>query len=384
MPDPTDLEELFEDLTEEGLLDEIEEDGELGLEGYEDVIADAVDDVQPGEMTFAPDGGSVPGTYYTRAHNLTDAILRILGDVEFETTTAGGLRRTLPLAHPQRPSYVAVKARARGMGEARLAWVEASDFEGNSVAAYGEYPLYKIDVSFQQPPYAILSDDAIDLEALHWFEDDGTEFGAGLGGEIVPAEWTRYVYAQKGKSVTQIVTAQGGQLVLHDDGETRAFNAMPSMRLPTGTFTLTWFRVPYRFFLDAKNRFDRALGRINQSEFFGYEEGQLYLDSVEATPYCPPIPGWDLGVLGFTRSTEQHADIRMTFHTRVQTAAHEVTPSNPSFIANGFNLYPTAADPSRWLYATTSSTPPDPDNPPVFLSYEMRRLFKDPLVDPED
>jgi hypothetical protein len=364
----TDLDILFEDINEEGLLSEIEE---LSLDGYEDIIVDAADDVSPGTGTMAPDGGTLTAVYYCRASDLNDAILRILGDTDYQTNSVGGLIRTLPLAHPKYPSYVANKVSWKGMGESRLAWVDDSEFEANSVAAYTEYPLYRLEVSFAQPPYAVLTDEAIDQESFTWYDEEGEEFF-----EEVSQEWYRYCLLQKAPAKIEVVTAQNGQMYLHDEGGVkRAFNALPSMRLPTTSLVLTWYRVPYRFFIHPDSWIEYAQGKVNQMEFLGYKPGYLYLDNVEATPYCPPIPGYEVSSLGFTRSTEQHCDIRFTFLVRTRDAFVPITPDNANHIAAGHNCYPNFKQ-KRWLYATTEGTPEE--GTPNFKSIPFQLLFKDP------
>lgn len=317
------------------------------------------------------EGGKATIEYHVEWENVNDFCLNALGSV---SVAFGKLARNLPLAHPFFPwLFVSSIATVEG-----VQFVEKTDAETELEAeAIPEYALYqhaKIVLEFAPRPYALFRDESIPVTTTNYYDDNGAVVTKQFAGEY----WRFVEFATK--SSMEYLTAAHGTYRMAGTGETTApsFPGQARLLKKTKTITLTWHMVPFTV-SEGPFIFD-GLGKINQTEFFGYNIGTLLFTGYTTTrPMPAPFPDMvvDEDTGNTLPSTKKIVNIEFTFlYIDPDLGGQGVTPTNFNHIAGGHNAFPWFKD-GKYYYATTggaANSSPVEGIPP-YKSYPFQLLF---------
>ncbi len=322
-----------------------------------------------------------------------DVLPDLLGDTRFGS--AGRLRRRPPKAHPLYDwLFCSAVSTVQGIGETQQEFNWNSFFSANALDRYVEYTEYLMTVEFTPRPYAVLSDDAVTVDTLEWYKDDGTPSGSVPYAE----EWKRWV-SRSVVPQSELISGRQGEMVFRTDDTTTdsavgvsppnrvSFGAAPRMLYPNTLFRYRWHQVPLAYVTARRCPINAFIGRVNQQHFDGFEPGELlYLNYAVSDPYVPPLPARQLvaGEQVFDTFKLVDIDFHFLYTDRVDGSPYTgPTITNPNWIKAGHNLLPWLYD-RKFYYATVGALKTtDTDKAkwtPTFLSCPFQLLFTDPAV----
>ncbi len=326
------------------------------------------------------------------AEDMGVAVKEILGSTAVD---AGGyrLRRQLPLAHPTwnwlyAEDVTDFRGRGRGGLKASGRKLEAPPI----TTAFWQYARYYVSINFTSRPYAVLSDNNINVT---------TETAANFAGVnqtyTVATEWDRYTDYEPTSS-PESVTATQGSMYFRDRSlavfnvSYPVYNAMPRMFLKNSLVRFMWYQVPFSYISSTNSYIQAFRGYINQLDWYLWKAGELLYLDFRIKRYTPPAPALQLlgnpfdppppaGVVKSTYSTEKFVDIEFDFlQTNRTTSDNQYTPFNTNWIVKGHNLMPYWLD-RKFHYATTYDIAA-PFNEakwlPSWLSVPFSLLFTNP------
>lgn len=320
---------------------------------------------------FSMEGGRATIEYQMAWDEVEDFCRAALGSV---SVSGNRLKRVLPFAHPVFPWLFATS----------IATIEGYKFidkapaleelEAAPIPEYATYAGAKVVVEFAPRPYALYRDESIPTSSLTYYDDAG-----GTVSTQKTAEYWRFTEFQTKTSV-EYLTAAHGTYRMAGTGEATAPSFPGQVRLlkKSKNITLTWHHVPFTV-AEGNNIFD-GLGKINQTEFFGYHSGTLLFQGWTTTrPMPAPFPEMviDEDTGNTLPSSEKIVNIEFSFlYLEPELGGQGVTPSNANHVAAGHNTFPWFKDGLHY-YATTGG---DANSSPVegippYKSYPFQLLF---------
>ena len=332
--------------------------------------------------SFSIEGGRATMVLDVAAADANDAILDLLGDCV--RAGNGALNRTLPKAHPDFPWLYATRiTNMVGLKPATSKTASDSTYDAEPLPYFQAYTKYRLTVEFEPRPYAVRSNDTIQVfPAQTVYNDDDAGSGApSTTSYKVASEWQRFVDVQV-DAQPQLLTVQKGEMVFQtSSGSAPNGNRpsyFPSLVLPDGKVTVRWFQVPESYVRSASSHLKKWVGRVNQTEWLGWDAGQLLYLGFTHRRYTPPVPALDqLDNDAWAFSTEKLCDIEMTFTETLREGTDLPSPpTNRSWIVGGHNLL-GLIDPRGYYYARVNNAT-DSKKVPLFQSFEVRLLFSDP------
>lgn len=356
--------------------------------------------------------GAVIHTAVTSITEVHNAIKEILGHSERHDDTLR-IKRTRPMADPE---YYYLHAESigniAGIGRPTLTAAHQGLFqESPQVDNFQLYPCYEFSgVCFTQRPYRILPDSAITTGSLIYADENGDEDDLSFA-----REWFRYVDVETIPS-SEFLTAQIGNMKFNvasgsaPDDRT-AGSGQIRMLMRKKLIKITWYQVPYNYIdgsvgdvlLGADSYIYKAIGCVNQYDWWRYKKGTMLLEAVGVQRYSPlfptPIEDVDLNADGaevFSVANAKLSNITFVFsYTNPPLGddadGNEATPTIPAHILGyagpiqtvpaGHNLVPYAHQ-MQWFYAQTQ----DLENftrasrRPIYPSFPMQLIFTDPGI----
>jgi len=337
-------------------------------------LHEVVQSVSPGNSTLKMDAQGSMLLYDVATADLEDAITEILGSAE--PSGDGGISRTLPLAHPRFTWMYADSVTILGRGSPALENADP-DLEAPSVAQYADYPTYRLQVNFQNRPYAVLPDSSILKLSDVYTDEDGSPVTFSYANE-----WIRFTEIDT-NPITDIIESQFGNQHLYTGASASqdlAYPAKISQRIPKRLIRVRWYQVPYSYILSANSYLSRYTNFVNQSEFLGYPPGHLRFDHIKHRSYVAPFPELDTESWTNAYVIDKLCDIEMFFEEAPRNATVDPGLSNANWIPNGHNAQCHFHD--RKFYYAHSRKRGDETNKaywyPTYYSMDFKRLFSDP------
>lgn len=302
---------------------------------------------------------------------------------------AGKVVRVLPPVHPFRPELSCSGTTSmQGSGRHEL---------GISTAVYGldpvteEFPLFKqydYRVEFTKRPYFLLPDEKIELKNEIYYPPDGSS-----GVQIYYAEeWRRFTSTTR-EPTGETTSCDTGQMTFRTQSGTGAngktYTGRPFIFLQNEMIEITWYQVPYRYFLNIdgyKPYLTRFTNTVNQLEWNGFDAGSLLFLGATPTPYIPSAVKQQKFLNAIAVGLDQNllCNIKLKFlHTAregtdVPTSGGLLT--NKNNIPAGHNLMANFGD-RRFYYAVGgTSADSDANRNATFQSFPFSLLFTDPML----
>ncbi len=340
--------------------------------------------------------GRATGSYQVTLGRSTDtvapadmgvALTEILGSTAVNVGDYN-LRRQLPLAHPTFPwLYAEDVTDFRGRGRGAL-HASGTQLEAPAITpVYWQYGRYYAGVSFTSRPYAVLSDNSVQVT---------TETAANFAGVNqtyhIATEWLRYCDWEP-TSQPDSVTATQGSMYFRDPSLSvflvsyPVYNAMPRMFLQNQMVKFYWYQVPFSYISSTNSYIQAFRGRINQLNWFNWPAGSLLYLDFRIKRYTPPTPALIVQANPFaqagaknTFSTDKFVDIEFSFLHTTRTTGDTYVPFNTNWIVKGHNLMPYWLD-RKFHYTTTYDIASPFDQSkwlPSWLSVPFSLLFTNP------
>lgn len=328
--------------------------------------------------------GSTTMRYMVPADLLADALREGLELVQ-EDSGGTGLIRQMPVGCPRAPwQYLVGYTSVQGVSYAgRADSSTETDWEVPPIKYYAEYAEYEVTCQFSPRTYPLIPDELLGTKTVSYY----TDAGASASLPNVAREWDRYVEwipSPSGEFLTADIGTfdfkrPGGWAGYPQDGQSAGRGSVKIL-VATTTYNVIWHMVPLRWLTASNNVFDRARGRVNQTEFEGFPAGTLLFVNAGliGQPYTHPFPDIEDYGFGAYPTAEKLCDLSLTMVYKEPKVFETYTPSNASFIAYGHNLVPYAKT-GKWYYVQTkgdagSSAPSEP----IYRSYPFEFLFANP------
>ncbi len=353
-----------------------------------DNFAIAQGTVEPGGLKIALNGGAAILNGYIPTDDL-ETILEEGLETAYADNSTGRLVRTLPVAHPRHP-WLFLRDIPSLQGVSFIGKVASdpdSTLEVIPLPAFSDYRKYKTTMTFEPRPYLQTTDDRIPQETITWYTDDGLNHNSQVWDE-----WFRYTTFYP-EPASETLVAEIGQLRWATDltippgapdpkkpvDGSGVGGGVTRLLMPSMTWKVTWFAVPYGYVLSNKNAFLTAIGRINQLDWAGYSAGSMLLQAVNVLRiYPPPFPdfvpydGYDLV------GQDKLCDLEFTMLEVKRVAGTTIVPDNPSHIASGHNVLPYKATHQFYYAESFRGTGAAGTGEPPYLSYPFQFLFQNP------
>lgn len=344
---------------------------------------------EPGAFRIGDGGGAAVLTGVCLADDL-DTILREGMETAIPDNSTGALARTLPVAHPAFP-WLYLKNVDNVVGVSFVEKIDADpdgQLDAPVMPYYANYTEYEVTATFEPRPYAVLSDDTIEQYSLTYYgpDDTGTGGGETLNGYY---EWYRYTEWLR-MPAAEYLTADIGQFVFANPGgagdttgpsdRTSAGKGQTRFLVPSSTWKVNWYRVPYSYVLSTNSYFDGYMGHVNQFEWEGFDPGEALMQAINVTRvYPPPFPEFDEYEGRSVVSQAKLCDIEFVIHAVERTIATPVTPLNRSHIAGGHNLVAFAPN-GKYYYAENfrANTTAAGQGKPIYPSVPFDIFFQNP------
>jgi hypothetical protein len=304
----------------------------------------------------------------------------------------GNVQRNLPMAHPGSQNLVCYSVRVTPVGFEPVFSVEPADpddrMEATPLPDAVTWGSYRFDLSFAPRLYPMFSDSLLIRTDSQWRDEVGEIRAYSYFNEhyryctFSRTPRAEYVRAKHGE--VRFRTGSGNP----PDGAASA--AFPNIPLPDSVLTVTWYRVPYRYVLSANSYLERFREYVNQFTWEDFPPGAIlykgYKDRRINPPFAELDPDWGgAGVF----ATEPLCDIDLEFWITRRTPTDPPTPTNPNWIASGWNCFPNYFYGRQFFYLSSSrgdarpnETPPVAADPslaaPFFPSFPLEILWVDP------
>ena len=336
---------------------------------------------------------------------LFDAIVELMGETRVYDSSELHLSRTLPLADPifqwmfcESIGSLSGRGRPTQTASNPLGILEAPTVD---YAAF--YPCWLFSgVNFTQRPYAVISDSSIPEDEVEWVTEDGFD---GTNGYA--EEWLRFVDVED-IPAGEYITAQAGQFIF-DVNSSLAPNSRPAgvgqlrMLLKRRMIKMTWFQVPYNYIdlgpfattPDDESWIVRAIGKVNQRDWWLYPKGTMLLEGIGVSRYTPVVPqvlSWRGGPFGGGVGFSNQKLCNITFFFSFfnpplgkDSAGNPAEPSIPireiQDVTRGWNLVPYAHM-GGFYYVKTKALSgfSDASNRPIYQSFPMELCFTNPGI----
>lgn len=230
-----------------------------------------------------------------------------------------GIARRLPSRHPENTNLFASSVgNIQGIGE-----------NGKTSLQTAAWQMARFDITYETPPYNILSDAVAAAIAA------GQGAPAGSPGEqyryVIPdfEPSLEFIQRRKGSFRFPKIAGRGGVL----NGQAIPDPSGSSLRLVKRRYTFTWCLVPDKGLFNGGGFFqggfatniEEALGKVNADTFFGYAPGTLLFESWKPIPRTYPLQLQSLN--DFPRCW----DVRLVFN-------HFNPPTDPNDPAQTTNI----------------------------------------------
>jgi len=329
------------------------------------------------QFAMAQSRATITGFLNPASVDLLDTLTTIIGGCE--PRGDGRLSRTLPIAHPQYPWLFAESVSVTGIGFNERLDADPN-LEAPSLLTYASYQLYRLEIQFSPRPFAVLSDDSIELRPLNYTDDSGNAVATTYANE-----YTRFT-DYDGQPSAEYITAQQGQFVFRAAGV--AGNNNPEGATVPGqvrllqnksTIKFTWSQVPLSYieptFRDT-SYIEDAIGHVNQLEWYGWPAGTLLFLAPTFRRYVPVNPGFSNWYETSAVSTNKLVDIEFTFQRFApRTDPALPPPPRPQHkVTAGHNLLPWFGAGGQYHYYAESTI----GDRSLYPSFPFQLLFTDP------
>jgi hypothetical protein len=319
-------------------------------------------------------------------HDVLEEILNTGIETAVADNSTGRLRRTNPIAHPERSSLF-LSAFDNIVG---VSFVEkvASDPEGYleipAMPFRSSYEKYEVQCTFTPRPYVQVQDESIPPCTISWYDITGApQTKSGYKEWWRNCVWTRqpaaeYLTAEYGFFTFSNPGAAPG--VLPKDNAPISAGTFRQL-LPSSTWHCDWYGVPYSYCLSTNTYWDRLQGHVNQREFEGFTPGEALLMAVQVTRvYSPPFPDFITWEGSDVVSQNKLCDVRFIFHSVLRTPTTAVTPTNPNHIVAGHNCvyFGSAAGGKAYYAENFRGTGSAGTGVPNYPSANFELLFQNP------
>lgn len=348
---------------------------------FDDAWAESIRQISNSKFSMNQQTATISGYLDPAKLDNYDSITEVLGSSSPDQK--GGLKRTLPLAHPLYTWLFASDLSIEGLSFKDKVVRGAAQFEADPIKYYARYKNYRYQITFSPRPYIVVKDASIPKATVNFYKKDGTaDFKTN-----VPKEWWRFTDYEE-MPAAEYITAQQGQFTFDCPGQPGAPGGnTTSGQLKTlikkSTIKYRWRQVPYSFLTSQNSFIKAAQGSINQQTFYIWPPGTLLLMAAQPlSVYTPPVP--DMGQWGnkLVVCNNKLMDLELTFSyfdpgaltgTKVPS-----TLTNNSHIAAGHNLLPWLMSGGGNFYYAKGGAAVNYE--PTYPSYPFELIFRDPDV----
>ncbi len=251
-----------------------------------------------------------------------------------------------------------------------------------SLPYYSDYQKYMIQATFTPRPYALLADESIPSYTISYYDETG-----GSQTKSAYKEWYRYTEWLRDPSAEYITAdhglykwagaaGTGNYPADPDDGS--GFRGQIRQLIPSSTWRLNWYKVPYNYTLSDNSYFEKYIGYVNQQAIWGFDAGEILLEAVKIlNVYSPPFPEFT-SYTGFDSvSQDKLSDVQFVFKSVNRTAAISATPTNSNDVVGGHNLNLYAPS-KKYYYVEAGRTGSKGSGRSIYPSIPMDILFQNP------
>ena len=339
----------------------------------------------PSNIGFSMEGGKATMEILVGTDVAWEVLSQIIGNVvEYKILAAvpvvqPGLKRSLPIAHPQFPWFFAsaiesYKGHKYKKAEDYLLEKKTenpfSKLAAPSFPVFADYEEYRIQVGFEPRNYKILPDSYMAASPLNvnYFppKNNGAVPANAINFPGIWREWERFCYSVVLPRAEYLTGDQGmyAYYIPSNAGKTPALPALVNVNkgqvkilIPSKSVIVKWFCIPYSYVTGSNvsgNRtvFDLAIGSVNQNPMFGpalddnagYAAGTLLLEGMNVTRIYPkPFPTLaplDTLVNTFHFDAELLCDIDLIYAHRDPETDEEYSDTEGNNVYAGHNLLP--------------------------------------------
>lgn len=371
--------------------------------------------ISPVSQSWSVDGGQAQATFIINAEDFFAFVIEILGGVEWRADNT--LNRYIPMSLPSHPylyasrivSFEGMAQDGRATTESFSSWDAFYQLDKKVLEYAGVYKVYRITVEFSTRPYRILTNDNLSAMGFQqkdqWFIKSNQPAGQPIEEVNVPFtdryEWCRQTTVSESFEPVILTNNLGAwyyKTIANVDTTGPSNNAGITTQEGSGSnltqmrkiVRIKWWFVPYSTINNIN--FHNAYGKINRTEFFGYQAGSLLFKNIEIESYSSPYPIETIQIstnpMDLSTAYLKNRYCDLTFVFEEFTVPNDQKGSTPiadyrflnGKIKDGHNLMPYSGN--NLYYYVENNTDKTIALPPMW-SYDFRQLFLyEPYINP--